>query len=64
MLCGLDAHCVLTDLSTLLDSYKESPIPVAKVHQPELMFLHEVVSGSVCVMNVVNYSEKNLRWRA
>jgi len=59
--CSWDAHPVLTDLSTLIGSYRESIIPIAYFHQPELKVLHEVGCSSVCTMNVPNYYERNLR---
>jgi len=60
VLCGSDTLSVLTDLSTLLGIYAESTIPITKFLQPELKFLHEVSSGSVCAMNMPNYYERNV----
>jgi len=42
-------------------SYEESTVPIAELHQPEVKFLHEVDSGSVCAMTVPSYYERNLR---
>jgi len=57
MLCSWDVPSVLTDLFTPLASCKESIIPIARFHQPELKFFHDVGSSSVCTINVPNDDE-------
>jgi len=55
----MDTPSFLTHLFTLIGSYQESTVPIDKFIQPELMFLHEVGSNSVCAMNVPNYYGRN-----